>query len=113
MDPTRRMLFSIDELNSSDDENPSRGRTESEVGSNVGASTSNADSPTKKYARSNVWDHFTRNIERGPDGKVIRVIAKYKICSSILNVMTKNSTSHLTRHFNAHTQQNKNMNIRK
>ena len=58
MDPTRRMSFSVDELHSSDDENPSHEGTEMsplEVGSNIGASTSNADSPAKKRARSNVW----------------------------------------------------------
>ena len=81
MDPTRRMSFSIDELRSSDDENPSHEGTKMsppEVGSNIGASTSNADSPAKKRARSNVWDHFTCSVERGPDGKVIRATTKCK-----------------------------------
>ena len=102
MDPTRRMSFSIDELHSSDDENPSPEGIEMsppEVGSNIGASTS---SPAKKRARSNVWDHFTRNVERGPDGKVIRATAKCKICNNSLNAMTKNGTSHLTRHLKSH-----------
>ena len=69
-----------------------------EVGSNIVASTSNADSLAKKRACSNIWDHFIRNVERGPDGKVIMATAKCKICSSVLNAMTKNDTSHLTRH---------------
>ena len=87
MDPTRRMSFSIDELHSSDDENPSHEGTEMslpKVGSNIRASTSNEDSSTKKCARSNVWDHFTRIVEHGPDGKVIRAIAKCKIYSIVL-----------------------------
>ena len=115
MDSTRRMSFFIDELHSSDDENSSREGTEMsppEMGSNIGASTSNADSPAKKRAHSNVWDHFTRSVERGPDGKVIRATSKCKICNNLLNAMTKNDTSHLTRHLKGHAQQNQNKDIR-
>ena len=83
-----------------------------EVGSNIGASTSNADSPAKKRARSNVWDHFTRSVERGPDCKVIRATAKCKICNNLLSVMTKIGTNNLTRHLKGHAQQNQNKDIR-
>ena len=59
-----------------------------------------------------VWDYFTRSVERGPDGKVIRATAKCKICNNLLNAMTKNDTSRLTRHLKGHAQQNQNKDIR-
>ena len=81
------------------------------VGSNIGVSTNNTTSLAKKSICSNVWDQINRNVERGPDGKVIKTIAKCKICGSVLNAMTKNGTSHLSKHCHG-CNQNKNIDIR-
>ena len=70
MDQTH-LNFYHDEIDSSDDENPSCGWIEMpppDVGSNVEASTSNAGSPMKKRTHFNVWVNFTLHVERAQDG---------------------------------------------